>query len=280
MAAIAATAPPLARDKPGSLRLRVVSAMVLAPVAIAAVWVGAPFLPALVVVAGAIMGWEWSRLCGRNHIRASGAIIIASIATSILAAALGAPRIGLVLVAVGSLLVALLDRRRGEPLLAAFGILWIALPCIALVWLAQDPQSGRTTVLWIMAIVWATDIGAYAVGRTFGGPRLAPRMSPHKTWSGLIGGVICATAAGAVAAIVIGAPLLSPLPLLSGVLAVVAQSGDLAESIAKRHFGVKDSSGLIPGHGGLLDRLDGMLAVIPAVALLSLMGGSGVVTWR
>jgi phosphatidate cytidylyltransferase len=134
--------------------------------------------------------------------------------------------------------------------------------------------------VWIFAVVWATDIGAFAAGRTFGGPRLAPRFSPNKTWAGLSGGVVCAAAVGGVTAMLMASTSVIALVLLSGVLAVVAQAGDLAESIAKRHFGVKDSSGLIPGHGGLLDRLDGMLTVIPAVAVLTLCSGNSVLAWR
>ena len=286
MAAIVDMALPLAHDKaegqkrPGTLWLRVASALVLAPIATAAVWLGPPFLPALVLCAGVLMGWEWARLCGRNRIGLGGMVIIVAIAASVLAAALGATQLALVILPLGSIVAFLLDRDDGEPLLAACGILWIGLPCVALVWLAGDARAGRMNVLWILAVVWATDIGAYAVGRTLGGPRLAPRISPSKTWSGLLGGILCATAAGAAFALATDAPAFSPLPLLSGVLAIVAQSGDLAESVAKRHFGVKDSSSLIPGHGGLLDRLDGMLTVIPAVALLNLVGGGSVVTWR
>ena len=152
--------------------------------------------------------------------------------------------------------------------------------------LARALRAGRLTVLWIFAIVWATDIGAYAIGRWLGGPLLAPRWSPRKTWAGLIGGAGCAALAGwGTARILIamdprGTSSVLPLVLVSAGLAIVEQFGDLAESVAKRRFGVKDSSGLIPGHGGLLDRLDGLLAVIPAVALLTLIGGGSVVTWR
>jgi phosphatidate cytidylyltransferase len=256
----------------------------MAPVALAAAWLGPPYLPLLVALAGAVMGWEWARLCmqavpGVARVAAS-ILIIGALLAGIAAAAAGRIGAGVALLVVCSMLVGTLGGRRSDAALAAGGILWIGLPCIALVWLAQDQASGRATVLWILAIVWATDIGAYVVGRTLGGPRLAPRMSPNKTWSGLVGGVLCATAAGGATALVLGAPAFSPLPWLSGLLAVVAQSGDLAESLAKRHFGVKDSSSLIPGHGGLLDRLDGLLTVVPAVALLSLFGGGSVVTWR
>jgi phosphatidate cytidylyltransferase len=134
--------------------------------------------------------------------------------------------------------------------------------------------------LWLLAVVSATDIGAYAVGRGVGGPRLAPLWSPRKTWSGFAGGVLCAALAGGATALALGVWPALPLVLVSAGLAIVAQLGDLAESVAKRRFGVKDSSGLIPGHGGLLDRLDGFLAVIPVVALMTVVGGRGVLAWQ
>jgi len=152
------------------------------------------------------------------------------------------------------------------------------LPCVLLLWLGRAEGAGRVTVLWIFAVVWATDIGAYLVGRQIGGPRLAPRWSPRKTWAGLAGGTAGAALAGWATAGALGISPMLPLVLVSAGLAIVGQFGDLAESVAKRRFGVKDSSGLIPGHGGLLDRLDGLLAVVPAVAVLSLIGGA--LPWR
>jgi phosphatidate cytidylyltransferase len=280
MVAIVVTAPPLGHANPSSLRLRIVSAMVMAPAVLAAVWLGPPYFPALIVAAGAVLGWEWAGLCGRGRVGTVGIPAIAAIVGAALLASAGWALAALILAGLGSLVVGWSAPRRAEAVLAAGGVLWISVPSIALLWLSQDPTVGRRTVLWLLAIVWATDIGAYIVGRTLGGPRLAPRMSPNKTWSGLAGGVACAALAGAAAAWAFGAPLLSPLPLASALLAVIEQSGDLAESLAKRHFGVKDASGLIPGHGGLLDRVDGLLAVVPAVALLNLIGGSSVVTWR
>src|SRR6202040_3785156 len=140
---------------------------------------------------------------------------------------------------------------------AAAGALWIGLGTAAFLYLAL--AGGRGMALWLLAVVWATDIGAYAAGRSIGGPKLAPRLSPNKTWSGLAGGVASAALVGLITAKLGGGPG-GILALVSAGLAVVAQIGDLAESLAKRHFGVKDSSKLIPGHGGLLDRLDGLLA--------------------
>ena len=121
-------------------------------------------------------------------------------------------------------------------------------------------------MLWLFAVVWATDIGAYAAGRTIGGPKLAPAISPNKTWSGLAGGVALAAAVGAIAAWIQGAVDVVLLAAVSGVLAVVAQGGDLLESRLKRRVGAKDSSNLIPGHGGFLDRFDGILAAALVVS--------------
>ena len=273
--------PPLARaDAAGqsSLGLRIVSALVLAPVAIAVVWFGWPWLPLLVAIAGAGMAWEWARLCQEGRVGASGGLMIAVVLASVGAAAAGQVGLGLGIAVLGAGMVfAAAKGERGEASwwLAA-GALWLTLPCVLLLWIARADGAGRVTVLWIFAIVWATDIGAYAAGRSLGGPRLAPRWSPRKTWAGLLGGAGCAALAGWGTARVLGVSAVLPLVAASAGLAIIEQFGDLAESVAKRRFGVKDSSGLIPGHGGLLDRLDGLLAVIPAVALLTLAGGNAV----
>lgn len=264
-----------------SLKLRVLSSVVLAPIAVAAAWAGWPWLPIVTAVAGAVMAWEWARLCGDGGIGASGALLIATtLAAIVVAAAAGFVAATLVSV-LGAVSVFAAARREpgGQAWWLAVGTLWVALPCVLLLWLARLDQTG-VTVLWIFALVWATDIGAYAAGRRFGGPRLAPSWSPRKTWAGLVGGMVCAALAGWVTAGLLGLSPALPLVLLSAGLAIIEQFGDLAESVAKRRFGVKDTSALIPGHGGLLDRLDGLLAVITAVALLSLVGGGSVLEWR
>jgi phosphatidate cytidylyltransferase len=145
--------------------------------------------------------------------------------------------------------------------------------------LRAAPEGGRETVFWIFLLVWATDIGAYFAGRGIGGPRMAPRISPGKTWAGLAGGMVCAALAGAGFGLLSGASRLGALAAMSAVLAGVSQAGDLAESAVKRRFGVKDSGKIIPGHGGVLDRLDGLLFATTGVGALALFGG-GELAWR
>ena len=271
-----------ARSNINSLWLRIVSALVLAPLPVAAIWFGWPWLPLLTGVAAAVMAWEWARLCHGGHFGQTGILLAAVVLAAVAAAALASPglAIGIALLGAGLVLWAARRTRDAEPQWTAFGALWVALPCVCFLWLAGDGPASRATLLWLLAIVWATDTGAYAIGRTFGGPRLAPRWSPRKTWAGLVGGTACASLVGWATAAWLGTSPTVPLVVISAGLAIVGQFGDLAESVAKRRFGVKDSSGLIPGHGGLLDRLDGLLAVIPVVALLTLIGGRGLLAWQ
>jgi len=277
-----ATVHRLAPADVGSLRLRILSALVLAPLPLVAIWFGGLFLQGLTVLAAIVMAWEWARLCKGGTLGDSGTAVISVSAGAVVFGALSGIGPGLAFSFIGALVVFAISRqeREREALWLAAGVLWVALPCVILLWLGQSQRAGRVTLLWLFAVVWATDIGAYAIGRQLGGPLLAPRWSPRKTWAGLIGGIGCAALAGwATAAMLDAAPVL-PLVLVSAGLAIVEQFGDLAESVAKRRFGVKDASSLIPGHGGLLDRLDGLLAVIPAAALLTLIGGGSVLTWR
>jgi phosphatidate cytidylyltransferase len=151
---------------------------------------------------------------------------------------------------------------------AGIGVALVGVPTVALVWLRSVPQLGLDLLLWLLIVVWATDTAAYVVGRRVGGPRLAPSISPGKTWSGLGGGVIGASLASVITAWALGSERLVHAAGLGAVFAVLAQLGDLAESALKRRAGVKDSGTLIPGHGGVLDRVDGLLLTAPALALL------------
>jgi phosphatidate cytidylyltransferase len=174
-----------------------------------------------------------------------------------------------------------LCRPAGAPAGMIGGTAWILLACAGLLWVRDDPGVGRANLLFLLLLVWASDIGAYLVGRLVGGPKLAPRISPGKTWSGAIGGIM--------AAVLVGLAAEAWLPTQAGpgwiaaitvLFCVIGQLGDLTESWAKRRFGVKDSGSLIPGHGGLLDRLDALLAVAPFAALLALGLGRGVLFWK
>ena len=152
----------------------------------------------------------------------------------------------------------------------AGGVLYCGLPVLALVLLRRH-EAGLVLALWALALVWATDIGAFFAGRTIGGPKLAPRISPSKTWSGLLGGVALAAALGAILHMQGGLPL--HLAAVTPLLAVLAQAGDLFESRLKRRAGVKDSGHILPGHGGVLDRLDGVVPVAPVAAFLVFLPG-------
>jgi phosphatidate cytidylyltransferase len=258
----------------------VLSAAALAPFPLAAVWFGWPWLPLLTAIAAVVMAWEWGRLCREGHFGQTGILLVGVVLVTVAAAALASPGLGLGIALLGAVIVFWAARKKRDlaPQWTALGTLWVALPCISLLWLARDGPMGRATLLWVLAVVWATDIGAYTIGRTLRGPRLAPRWSPRKTWAGLGGGTLCAGLTGWATAAWLGISPALPLVLVSAGLAIVGQFGDLAESLAKRRFGVKDSSGLIPGHGGLLDRLDGLLAVMPAVAILTLIQGRSILT--
>jgi phosphatidate cytidylyltransferase len=160
------------------------------------------------------------------------------------------------------------------------GLLYVALPCASLVWLreliaADTHEAGLKLVLYVMLVVWTTDIGAYFAGKRIGGRKLAPAISPGKTWAGLGGGMASATVIGGLCTVFTPYPAsLAGCMGLAALLAVVAQSGDLYESWLKRRAGAKDSGALIPGHGGLLDRVDGLMFAVPLYAFLAYLSGS------
>ena len=246
---------------PGSLGLRIVSALVLIPVALAAVWFGGAWLALLVAAAGAAMAWEWGRLAASGS-TVRQAIIVAAVVGAIAAAAFGRFDIALIVLAVGGIASALAPR---DGIWTGIGTAWIAGGTIAFLWLGI---GGRNALFFILAVTWASDSLAYAAGKVLGGPKLAPRLSPNKTWAGGVGGLLGAAIIG-IAASIFAQTSVAKYLILGLFLGLCAQAGDLAESLAKRHFGVKDASSLIPGHGGFLDRLDGLIAVAVAAGLLT-----------
>ena len=160
-----------------------------------------------------------------------------------------------------------------------FGGLYIGLPCLALLSLRADPVHGRETLFWLLAVVWVADTGAYAFGRLIGGPKLAPVVSPNKTWAGLAGGICMAAIIGVASALILDHEAVLTLAGWSALIGAVSQAGDLVESWVKRHFEVKDTGSIIPGHGGLLDRVDGLLVAALGVAIIGALGQGGILKW-
>jgi phosphatidate cytidylyltransferase len=262
------------------LRLRVLSALVLLPVGLGGLWLGGWAWAVLVAAAAVGMMAEWLALCRVPVLALTTAAAPFGVLVACVLAALVQTPLALTWLVAWTGVLWLRMRRPGP----ALGVLYTGLPAVALVWLRDMPGTGLQNVLFLLSVVWATDIFAYLSGRLFGGPKLAPSISPGKTWSGAIGGLAGALLAGAglagagLAGLAIG-PALAALPLAMA-LSVVAQVGDLMESGLKRRFGVKDSGRLIPGHGGLLDRLDGVLTAAPLAALLALAAGRGIGLWQ
>jgi phosphatidate cytidylyltransferase len=260
-------------DDKAAFRLRVLSALALVPVALGIVVAGGWIYAAFVGLLAVLMALEWRRLSearfGAQYGRLAGGIALGVSLAATIVAALGRPREAVACVAIGMVLAVVLARTRAAASLwASIGVALVGLPAVALVWLRSIPEVGLHLLLWLLIVVWTTDTAAYVIGRRVGGPRLAPVVSPGKTWSGLGGGVIGASLASVITAWALGSERLVQFAGLGAVFAVLAQLGDLAESMLKRSAGVKDSGTLIPGHGGVLDRVDGLLLTAPALALL------------
>jgi phosphatidate cytidylyltransferase len=252
--------------------LRVLSAIVMAPLGVLVVWVGGWPLIAATALCGLLAAIEWTRMATATGARGwiKPALYLVLGAGALAATVLGA--YGLELAALASLAAAGLAAGLGRLAKAsvasvAFGAIYVSLPFGAFVWIRQMYPDGRLFLFAILAVVWATDIAAYFAGRGFGGPLLSPKDSPNKTWTGAIGAVVCACLAGVAVARAAGGALGHWL-VFSLVLSVVAQGGDLLESRFKRLYGVKDTSGFVPGHGGVLDRLDALMAAVVICALL------------
>ncbi len=254
-------AAPRARD---TLLLRICSAAGLAPLTLVASWAGGPVFAGLIAFLCVLMAFEWARMVeGEETSRVFYALAAASAAALTLAAAGYYSHAFLAAAAGAAGAFAGSKARRGW---AAFGAAFFLAPAIALLWLREENEAGAGLTLLLFAIVWAADTGGYAGGRLVGGPKLSPSISPAKTWAGAAGGMVF----GAIAAVV-AAPALLGWPAdgfalaVGGGLGVASIVGDMAESAIKRRFGVKDMSGFIPGHGGVLDRLDGMIFATAAM---------------
>ncbi len=259
------------------LLTRVISALALLPLVLFAVIYGrAPFL-VMLVIAGSLMLFEWTRLSGvRPLLRRAATIalvLLLGIGVLVFPSQIEV-RDATIAAALSGLTLAGLGRLFGwrDIVWIGLGVFYVLVPLGGLLYLRLAPE-GAFWVLWTLIVVWATDVGGFFAGRIIGGPKLAPRFSPKKTWAGLFGGLALALLAawggGELAVLYWRAELDGLLPPLffAGFVSLLSQAGDLTESALKRRFEVKDSSRLIPGHGGLLDRVDGLVFAVVAVAV-------------
>ncbi len=273
-------------DKSRELKLRVLSALVIGPATLAITWWGGIPFSLLIVLCAVIMADEWETIVLGETSARERLITVALVGLSVAAGAFGR-RVGLSPAAVLTIVVAAMGvaaavamrgarigGREGAVSWAPWGAFYAVLPSLALDALRAD-ALGLWLILFLFAVVWSTDIAAYFTGRALGGPKLMPRVSPKKTWSGALGGLSVAILAGVGVAYLAGAPHLLPVAGVAAVMSVASQAGDLLESLLKRRFDVKDSGRIIPGHGGLLDRVDGLVAAALVAVLVSTLHGSG-----
>lgn len=245
-----------------NLQQRVMSAIVLVAVALLLTWAGGVWYRLLCAAIGAAVLYEWLAMMLPREARAHATVLAVMLALVLVLVLAGTPVIVQLAALLGAVVVgaahAAYERRGFWPVA---GIAYAGASAIALAALRGADGAGLAATLLLFAIVWATDILAYFVGRAIGGPKLAPAISPGKTWSGAIGGTVAGVAAGVAVAIAFGTWWsFAGMLLLALLLSVFSQIGDLFESRLKRMFSVKDSSQLIPGHGGVMDRVDGLVA--------------------
>ncbi|MXN67018.1 phosphatidate cytidylyltransferase [Stappia sp. GBMRC 2046] len=245
--------------QPSNLRLRVISALILAPVALAAVWFGGLVYSVFVAAACLLLLHEWMKIVGGSFPQVDAIASFIALFGALVLGHVGQYLPAVVLLFAGALLVAVVLRFNASHKWMAEGLVYAGLSGISLIAL-RTGEHGLVVIFFLLGIVWATDIAAYFAGRSIGGPKLWPKVSPKKTWSGALGGLMAALIVGAIFSYFTGAGF--PVAWIGAalVLSVASQFGDLFESAVKRRFDVKDSGTLIPGHGGIMDRVDGLVA--------------------
>jgi phosphatidate cytidylyltransferase len=257
----------------GDLGLRVLSGVALAALALFDLWLGGVWVAALAALAAVLMLWELDRMVtgGGGWSRPAFVLLAAAGAGAVLLTGAFTLVWGVVCLAIGSAIVAA-AMRRDHALWLGAGLVYIGFAMAYLIVIRDSPVLGLAAVLWLILVVVAADVGAYFVGRTIGGPKLWPRVSPGKTWSGAIGGLVLALVVGVATAAALGwSPTLVGAVSLG--VGIASQVGDLLESAVKRRWSVKDSSRLIPGHGGVMDRLDGLMGGLWFFAIYDMVGG-------
>jgi phosphatidate cytidylyltransferase len=263
--------------------VRVASAIVLAALALGAAVLSPWTFFVLVMVGGGLVAWEWGRLTRGNGFDGTALISAVSVSAIAVLVSVGRPDLAVFVLAAAAVAFGFTAASSGQAGWSLAGLAYAAFPAFALVWLRGDPALGAVAVLFLFAVAWTTDTASYAAGRLIGGPKLAPRISPKKTWSGFIVGAVtpALVAYGFALALEGTSPL--KLALVSLALALACQMGDLVESWVKRRVGAKDVSQMIPGHGGLLDRIDGLLFAAILAGLIALRDpanpGRGLLIW-
>lgn len=257
-----------------NFQLRVMSAIVLAIVVLTLTWAGGIWYRLLAAVIGAAVLYEWATMAGAGRVQRLVLYALLAVVLALLLAGTAVTTILLVLL--GAVVIASIhagvEKSGFSPVI---GLGYAGLCAIALAALRGNDAAGLSATLFLFAVVWTTDIAAYFVGRTFGGPKLAPSISPGKTWSGAIGGTVGAIITGIAVAMAYGTIWSwAALFVLVLALSAISQIGDLYESSLKRRFGVKDSSQLIPGHGGVMDRVDGLAAAAFVLFLVGALAAS------
>ena len=252
-----------------NLLARIAAAAVLAPAAIGAAYAGGLLWTALVTLGAVGLYVEWLMVAGAAREKRVVASGVAALAVAGLCLGLLRIDAAILVLLLGIAAVGALSAERRW---TTAGFLYAAAALLASVLVRLDRFEGLVALILVLLVVWATDIAGYFAGRGIGGPKLWPRVSPKKTWAGAIGGFVASllVAAGFAA---LGLGRILPMLVLAGCLSIASQLGDLLESAVKRHFGVKDSSHIIPGHGGLMDRLDGYVAAIVVAAIFGVLRG-------
>jgi len=260
------------------LRTRVISAVILAPLFLGLIYLGFPYFHLLMAAIAAVMAWEFCTMDGREGAKRRIFAVLAAIAAVGTTTLFGFAA-GLAVTLAATVAKVVSDQAAGRSgfYLVQAAIPYVALPAITLLFVYSS--GGVDSIYWILAVVWGTDIGAYAFGRAIGGPKLAPAISPKKTWAGAVGGLICGTGAAAGVMAALNMPLTASMFGVALLASLASEAGDLLESALKRWYDVKDSGTLIPGHGGLMDRFDGLWAAAPVTALFCVIFDGGVHRW-